>query len=43
VSGTIVDQIESLGFEDAPPISVDKWMSLLITQLLEITHGMWIY
>ena len=22
---------------------VKKWMSLLITQLLEITHGMWIY
>ena len=22
---------------------MNKWMSLLITQLLEITHGMWIY
>jgi hypothetical protein len=43
VSGEIVALIESLGLEDNPHTSVDKWMSLLITQLLELTHGLWIY
>ena len=28
---------------DGDIVDIDKWMTLLITQLLEIVHGMWIY
>jgi hypothetical protein len=43
VSTEVVTLVETLGFEEGSFTSVDKWMSVLITQLLEITHGMWIY
>jgi hypothetical protein len=43
VSREICPLLDEVGLQDGYHISLEKWMSLIITQLLELTHGMWIY
>jgi hypothetical protein len=43
VSEEICALFEEVGLQEGSGISLDKWMTLLITQLLELTHGIWIY
>jgi hypothetical protein len=39
VSEEICALFEEVGLQEGSGISLDKWMTLLITQLLELTHG----